>query len=272
MYPRTVSDAPLISLIVPAWNEEHYLPHLLDSVDRARARFPGGDGAIEVVVGDNASTDRTAEIAQSRGCRVVLVENRVIGAARNGGARAARGSILAFIDADSRIHEDTFAVVARTLASPDVIAGTTGLVFARWSPGIAATYAMALPVAWLTGLDAGVVFCRRADFFAIGGYSEERLFAEDVQLLLDLRRLGRGRGQRLARARGAKAVTSTRKFDRHGDWHTFRMLLQAAPHWLRSRARRERAIRTVARRYWYEERFNPPSPPADGSRAQPPAR
>ena len=53
------------SLIIPAFNEEAYLPRLLDTVDVARARYEGGPGAIEVVVADNASTDATAAVARS---------------------------------------------------------------------------------------------------------------------------------------------------------------------------------------------------------------
>ena len=114
-----------LSLIIPAWNEELLLPALLDSVDIARHATDPDAGAIEVIVADNASTDKTAAIAAARGCRVVLVEKRVIGAVRNAGAAAARGGTLAFIDADSRIDPGTFSVIRETLASPMVVAGAT---------------------------------------------------------------------------------------------------------------------------------------------------
>ena len=266
MYSQPVPSTPWLSLVIPAWNEERLLPALLDTVDAARRAVPGGD-AIEVIVADNASTDGTAALAAARGCRVVPVAKRVIGAVRNGGASAASGEILAFIDADSRIHPQSFAVIRNTLASPSVIGGATGVVFDRWSAGIAATWALGATLAWLTGLDAGVVFCRRADFASAGGYSEDRLFAEDVEFLLDLKRLGRMRGQRLVRPRGAKAITSTRKFDRHGDWHglhlTARTIAASLISPLLGRATRRDVVRDVARRYWYEDRVSRPSPPAD---------
>jgi len=59
---------PRFSLIIPAYNEERLLERLLDSVDAARTAYGRGD-AIEVIVADNASTDRTAVIAATRGCR-----------------------------------------------------------------------------------------------------------------------------------------------------------------------------------------------------------
>ena len=251
-----IPGTPRYSLIIPAYNEEAYLPRLLDTVDRARERYRAGAGAIEVIVADNASTDGTARIAHARGCRVMAVGKRVIGAARNGGARAARGEILAFIDADSQIHPETFNEIDRILAGGDVIGGTTGVRFERRSPGLACTYALLVVLALtLRGgrgiedlnLDTGVVFCRRCDFEAIGGYSETRLFAEDVQLLFDLRRLGWKRGQRLTRGTKAQAVFSTRKFDQYGDWHYFTMPLRLAWNLLRGRD-------DLARRYWYEGR------------------
>lgn len=62
------------SLVVPAYNEERYLPRLLDSVDTARQAYRGGPAQVEVIIADNASTDATARIARERGCRMAAVE------------------------------------------------------------------------------------------------------------------------------------------------------------------------------------------------------
>ena len=70
--------SPRFSLVIPAYNEEHYLPRLLDSVEVARNRYSRGPGAVEVIVADNCSTDGTADLAMARGCHVVSVEPRVI--------------------------------------------------------------------------------------------------------------------------------------------------------------------------------------------------
>jgi glycosyltransferase involved in cell wall biosynthesis len=239
-------SGPQISLVIPAYNEERYLPRLLDSVDAARAGF-GAPSAVEVIVADNDSTDRTAALAAARGCRVVAVQRRCIAAARNGGARLAVGELLAFVDADSRIHPATFEAIAGLLQRGDVVGGATGVTLERWSLGLALTYAMIVPMVWLTGMDTGVVFCRRADFDTVGGYDQSLRLAEDVAFLLALRRLGRARGQRLVRARWAKAVASTRKFDQYGDWHYFSLLLRA-PILLLRRRRFDR----LADHYWYQ--------------------
>ncbi len=239
---------PRFSLVIPAYNERDYLPRLLDTVDLARGRYRAGAEAVEVIVADNASTDDTAEIARRRGCRVVAVERRAIAASRNGGAGAARGDLLCFVDADFRIHPDTFAAVEDCLTRENVVGGSTGCRLERMSVGLAMTFLACLPLVWTTGMDTGVVFCRREDFEAIGGYDETMIFAEDVRFLWALKKLGRARGQRLVRARQAKALASTRKFDRHGDWHYFTGL----PRFLWWLAFSRRSLDRWARSYWYE--------------------
>ncbi len=245
-----MTPAPRFSLIIPARNEEAYLPRLLDTIDVARRCYAGGPDAIEVIVADNVSTDRTADLARQRSCRVVAVEKRVIGAVRNGGAHAALGEILTFVDADARIHAETFNAIDRLMRSGRVVAGASGVRLERLSVGIAATLALMLPMVWITGMDTGVTFCRRTDFDAIGGYSEERKFAEDVQLLLDLRRLGRSRGQRLGRTRSAKALASVRKFDRYGEWHYFALIARG----LWTMLWRPHALERWIHEYWYSDR------------------
>jgi glycosyltransferase involved in cell wall biosynthesis len=247
--PSPPPDAPAISLVIPARNEEAFLPRLLDSVELARRRFRLGAVAVEVIVADNRSTDATARLARERGCRVVTAEPRCIAAVRNAGARAAAGEMLAFVDADSLVHPETFNAVERALAGGRIAAGATGVRLDRWSPGILAAYLLLVPCAILLRLDTGLVFCRRRDFLAVGGYNERRLFGEDVQFLWDLRRLGRRRGQRLARLRRVKAVASTRKFDRWGEWHYFRLIWRLLPVMLL----RPGADSELIRRYWYRD-------------------
>ncbi len=243
-------DAPRLSLVIPAFNEAVLLPRLLDTVDAARGRYRHGPDAIEVIVADNASTDQTSSIGAARGCLVAGVEKRMIGAARNGGAALASTPLLCFVDADMQVHPDTFNAIELALADPRIVGGATGVTMERWSAGIALTYAMLVPFVWLTRMDTGVVFCRREDFALVGGYDEDRHFAEDVDFLWKLTQLGWSRRQRLTRLRPFKAIASTRKFDRHGDWHYFGMMPRLVAGTLRRGASGSRA----ARRYWYEDR------------------
>ncbi|MFL6375102.1 MAG: glycosyltransferase [Pyrinomonadaceae bacterium] len=239
---------PKFSVIIPAYNEEAYLPRLLDSIDAARENYARGADAVEVIVANNASTDQTAEIAESRGCRVAFVTKRTIAASRNGGAAIATGEILCFIDADSAIHPDSFNAIEAAFADGHYIAGATGIYPERWSLGLLVTFLVAVPVVLLTGMDTGLVFCRRQDFEKIDGYDEALLYAEDVKFLWTLRKLGRQRGQTLVRLPQVKALGSTRKFDQLGDWHYFALALKG----LWAVLTGDDASRETAERYWYK--------------------
>ena len=235
------------SVIIPAYNEEQYLPRLLESIDVARSNYSGGPAAVEVIVADNDSNDRTAEVAAAHGARVVRVEKRRIAAARNGGGRVARGEIVCFIDGDSALHPQTFDAIDKAISSGRYVAGFTGVTLERKSVALLITYCLMMPMVFLTGIDTGLVFCRREDFDAVGGYDESRLYAEDVVFPLALRRLGRTRGQRLTRLPQVKALGCTRKFDQFGDWHYLTILWKGLWYLLNRRARD-----AFADQYWYK--------------------
>lgn len=255
-----VEDRPKISLVVPAYNEAAYLPRLLDTVDVARNHYRHGASRIEVIVADNASFDETPQIAAQRGCRVERVEKRLIAANRNGGAAVAQGEIVAFADADFRIHPDTFNYIDAVMADSRYVGGATGITMERWSLGIAATWYLIMPPLWLLCMDGGVWFCRRADFLEIGGFDESRPIGEDVAFLSRLKRLGASRRPRrqlatrfTARKLGlspALVINSARKFDKHGDWHMIPDVLRAAYYLLFARDK----FKAYANRYWYEGR------------------
>jgi glycosyltransferase involved in cell wall biosynthesis len=86
----------MLSFIIPAYNEELLLGGTLRAI-RVAAGAIGEP--FEVVVADDASTDRTADVARELGAHVVAVHHRQIGATRNAGARATRGEFLVFVDA-----------------------------------------------------------------------------------------------------------------------------------------------------------------------------
>src|SRR5262245_10787235 len=91
----------MISFIIPAYNEEFLLDQTLRAVNDAAGAL---GGRFEVMVADDASTDRTASIALEHGARVVPGGHRQIAATRNAGARAASGEMLLFVDADTTVN------------------------------------------------------------------------------------------------------------------------------------------------------------------------
>ena len=109
----------MISFIIPAYNEEQLIGRTLAAL-HAAARVVGEP--YEVVVVDDASTDRTAAIASARGARVVSVAHRQIAATRNAGARAASGETFFFIDADTVVTEQTVKAAVKAMASTTTLA------------------------------------------------------------------------------------------------------------------------------------------------------
>jgi len=91
----------MLSFIIPAYNEELELPLAIAAI---RAAAANAQRPHEIVVVDDASTDATAQIAADAGAQVLRIARRHIAAVRNAGARAARGKVLFFVDADTQIH------------------------------------------------------------------------------------------------------------------------------------------------------------------------
>lgn len=234
------------SLVIPAYNEEQYLPRLLDTVDIARERYAGGADAIEVIVANNASTDETAQLAKARGCRVTNVEERRIACARNGGAAIARGEVVCFVDADLQVHPETFNRIDTVMASNSVVGGATGFTWERSSLGLWVTRLIIVECLLRPfGVNGGVIFCKADVFREVGGYPEDRDYAEDIAFFIRMRRCGRKRGLRTVRDAKAPAIVSTRKFDRHGDWHMLYMSL-----WIPFRYG---SMHKLVRSYWYDD-------------------
>jgi len=87
-----------ISIIIPARNEEAYLPDCLAAIDAQTT-----EKNLEVIVVDNGSTDKTALIAEGHGVHVVYESKPGVGHARAHGTRIAHGMYVLHIDADTRL-------------------------------------------------------------------------------------------------------------------------------------------------------------------------
>lgn len=90
----------MLSIVIPALNEEKFLPALLKSI-RAQT-FKD----YEIIVADANSTDNTVKIAKEHGCRIVA--GGLLSRGRNEGARAAAGDLLLFLDADTKLPSGDF--------------------------------------------------------------------------------------------------------------------------------------------------------------------
>jgi glycosyltransferase involved in cell wall biosynthesis len=203
---------PDYSIVIPAYNEERLLPRTLRSVRRAMDRLP--ELAGEVVVADNASTDRTAQVAAESGARVVHEPHRQIARARNAGAAAARGRYLIFLDADTTLPP---RLLRRTLAALESgrFAGGGAFVASdrRLGLGERLFFAFVLFLMHVARWAAGsYAFCLREAFEGVGGFDERYYASEEIHFSRAVGRWGRRRGLGFL-VLPDKVVTSARKLD-----------------------------------------------------------
>ena len=179
----------MLSFVIPAHNEESVLAETLATLSSS-ARECGA--RFEILVVDDASTDRTAEIARAAGATVVAVALRKISAVRNAGARAAAGEWLIFVDADTLVPAATLRL---TIAAFDAgaVGGGAAVVTEPGSPWwlrvtLAAVVWSFRRIRWAAGC---YLFARRADFEAVGGFDENYYASEEIHLSRALKTRGR---------------------------------------------------------------------------------
>lgn len=179
----------MISFIVPAHNEERLLGATLQAINAVTQVL---DEQCEVIVVDDSSTDSTADIARAHGAQVVPVAHRQIAATRNAGARAARGEVLVFVDADTLVHEALVRLALQALRS-GAVGGGTVVRFDGGMPLYArAMVPLVVKLLQVSRMAAGCfVFCKRSAFEAVGGFDERYFAAEELGLSQALKRQGK---------------------------------------------------------------------------------
>jgi GT2 family glycosyltransferase len=173
----------LISVVIPVRNGAPWLDEQLRALSEQNCTEPW-----EVVVADNGSTDGSLAVADawSRRCSSIrwvdASEMRGAPAARNVGVRAAVGELLAFCDADDVVSPDWLQACAKALAEADAVAG----FFDLWSlNGLAPSAPVPAATRQLGFLAAGLganMAVRRAAFEDVGGFAEDLIVGEDVDL------------------------------------------------------------------------------------------
>jgi glycosyltransferase involved in cell wall biosynthesis len=196
---------PRISVIIPAHNEESYLPLTLEAL---RAQTYSN---FEVIVVANGCTDRTEEVARTRCDRLFSLE-KGLSRARNIGAKKAQGDLLVFVDADTLLERTTLEIIARDFGR-DCSGGTIRGIPDAPSFGYKLLYLWKNTIHQL-GLhpgSSGVILCWRDHFRAVDGFDEGLSLRENSELM---RRLGRfGKYKYLSMT---AATTSMRRYNKAG--------------------------------------------------------
>jgi glycosyltransferase involved in cell wall biosynthesis len=237
-----------ISVVVPAFNEERLLDKSLAQIKSAANVFLQRGWEFELIVCDNNSTDRTAEIARAAGAQVIFEPVNQIARARNSGAAAATGDWLIFVDADSQPCAELFSEVAEKIISGDCLAGGATIRLDEHY----------LPAEIITGLwncvsrifkllAGSFIFCDAAAFRKIGGFSNELFAAEELELSKRLKKLARETKKRILILHRHPLVTSARKMKLYTAREHISFFLRAI---FNQRALRDRE----AAHLWYDGR------------------
>ncbi|MGH8479847.1 MAG: TIGR04283 family arsenosugar biosynthesis glycosyltransferase [Gammaproteobacteria bacterium] len=202
---------PRLSIVVPCLNEEAVIVEALTALDPLRRR------GTELILVDGGSSDETLALA---GPWVDCVLTGLPGRARqmNTGAGEARGDILLFLHADTRLPQNADDLIAGALGG--------GRVWGRFDVAIEGRHAMLRVVARLmnlrsrlTGIATGdqAIFVSRRAFREIGGYPDLPLM-EDIALSRRLKSLGR------PACLYERVTTSGRRWETQGVWRTILLM------------------------------------------------
>lgn len=209
----------IYSVIIPAYNEEKAIPQTLMALKKAMESIdlPG-----EVIVTDNNSTDKTLEVAEKLGAKVVFEPVNQIARSRNSGAREAKGEYLIFLDADTTISPGLLRTALDNLMRGNCCGGGTIVTLDR-RPGF---FGRKFLDFWTYlsrrfHLAAGCfIYVLRQAFDDIGGFNERIYASEEVWFSRRLKRWGRKNGKPFKLIENQPIVTSSRKLD-----HPFRAIL-----------------------------------------------
>ncbi|MCX7044436.1 MAG: glycosyltransferase [Candidatus Sumerlaeota bacterium] len=234
------ASAPWLSIIIPAFNEEKCIAGCIESAHSACRAVLAPDQAFEIIVVDNNSTDRTAQLAREAGVRVVFEPVNQIARARNRGAQEAQGQWLVFLDADSFLSEELLRDTVQAMNDARIIGGGT---LARFPDSAVLTMRLGMRVwngisrvfRWACG---AYIFCRAEAFRSIGGFDTMLYATEELDLSARLKRLARKNRQRFVILTRHRLLTSDRKWRLYRVRQMLRLLLYVL--WSPRRAPRDR--------------------------------
>lgn len=227
----------MISVIVPAYNEEEFIEKCLTSLEKQS--LPRED--YEIIVSDSSSTDNTLEIAKKHADTVVKCKKHSAGFGRNQGAKKASGELLAFIDADTIASREWLEGVKRGLENAVACTGPIRalekdtiylrLFFRWWSIQSRLSVLLHYPV--FPGFNFAV---RKSAFERVGGFLAEDITTEDLDLSLRLRKY-----DNLSFSSKMLVLTSTRRFKEKSLFYNIKnawnyLLFKSSSRWTEHRA------------------------------------
>jgi glycosyltransferase involved in cell wall biosynthesis len=184
-------ELPFVSVIIPVRNDAERLAVCLDSL--ARQTYPAE--RFEVIVIDNGSSDDSADVARTAGAKVLVHPGLRVGALRNRGVEIAQGEILALVDSDHELPPEWIERGAGELTADPTLQMIGAPYLApphgTWVQQVWSLHRLRNTtrgeVVWLA---SGNLFLRKHVFDRIGGFDEQLVAAEDVDLCVRLKESG----------------------------------------------------------------------------------
>jgi GT2 family glycosyltransferase len=188
LYPN--EENPHLSIIIPVRDDADRLERCLASL-LADAR---PEDRIEIIIGDNESRDHCAKVAESANAKVIRLDGMSVAGVRNGAARQAQGTLLAFIDSDHTVSPGWISAAFHTFRDAQV--GAAGAPCWAPRPGTWVQQAYDRFRNHPTKTDeaewigSGNLFVRRDVFLNLGGFDDSLEACEDVDLCFRIRKAG----------------------------------------------------------------------------------
>jgi len=204
--------AIVYSVIIPAYNEEELLPETLTALKNAMGSI---DTTGEVIVVDNNSTDRTAQVAEQCGARVVFEPFNQISRARNAGGRVAEGRYLIFLDADTLISPELLQTALDNLSGGECCGGGALVEFDRAIPPFIGIFVRLWN--WYSekfNVACGCfVYCLQEAFAAVDGFSEKVYISEEIWFSRRVQAWGKEKGLAFRIITDRRILSSSRKLE-----------------------------------------------------------
>lgn len=198
-----MSDLMLVSVIIPALNEEKYIIKCLESIITQNYSF------FEIIVVANGCDDKTAEVAKRYANKVIETQKKGISYARNLGAEHSNGEIVLFVDADCILNTDLLSKVVETVKS-GYVGGSCNTMPDTNSLIAISFWTLYNIISRYMQKTNGLVFFRRDVFFALK-FNENLNAGEDIEIYHNARKYGR-----LAHITKTYIKTSMRRFEQDG--------------------------------------------------------
>jgi glycosyltransferase involved in cell wall biosynthesis len=208
-----------LSVIIPAYNEEQCLPQTLEHIGKALSIVAG---TPEVIVVDNDSQDRTKQVAEFFGAKVLLEQEHNIAKVRNTGAEHASGNVLIFIDADTLAPQTLFREIGEVMEDEQCYGGAVSVEYEELQRKWMRYYLLGWKF-WgkvFNMAQGATQYCRKSVFEQLNGYDQTIFLGEDIEFYWRLSNLAKRDGSYLHFLAHPPVKTSSRRFDQMSLWKT----------------------------------------------------